>query len=112
VVGGASKQDVALLRELVGADEQALDDLRPFGASANLAEDRAPWGDLEDARAALTARYPSSDDVCSGVSAWASGMASAAHEYAVTPVLRVGAIAWLARVALASVVQPVAGGAS
>lgn len=110
VVSGASKRDVALLREIVGADDQMLDELRPFGASASLAEDRAPWEDLEDAHAAFTARYPSSDDVCLGVCAWASGMASAAYEHALTPVLRVGAIAWLARVAL--VTQPMAGGAS
>jgi hypothetical protein len=112
VVSGASTRDVALLREIVGADEQMLDELRPFGARANLTEDRAPWEDLEDARATLIARYPSSDDVCSGVCAWASGMASVAYEHAVTPVLRIGAIAWLAHVALAGVVPPVTGGAS
>jgi hypothetical protein len=112
VMSGASQRDVALLREIVGADEQALDELHPFGTCANLTEDRAPWEDLEDARAILTARYPSPDDVCSGVCAWASGMAAAAHKYALTPVLRIGAIAWLARVALASAVQPATGGAS
>jgi len=110
VISGASGRDVALLREIVGADEQRLDELRPFGACANLIEDRAPWEDLEDARASLTARYPSADDVCSGVCAWASGMASAAYEHALTPVLRIGAIAWLAHVALAGVAQPVTGG--
>ena len=103
---------MALLREIAGADEQTLDEFRPFGTCANLTEDRAPWEDLEDARSTLTARYPSSDDVSSGVCAWASGMASAAHEHALTPVLRVGAIAWLAHVALAGVVQQVTGGAS
>jgi len=36
-------------------------------------------------------------------------MASAAYEHALTPVLRLGAIAWLAHV---GVVQPVTGGAS
>jgi hypothetical protein len=112
VVSGASTRDVALLRDIVGADEQLLDELRPFGTRANLTEDRGPWEDLEDARATLIARYPSSDDVCSGVCAWASGMASAAYEHAVTPVLRIGAIAWLAHVGLAGLVQPVAGGAS
>jgi len=111
-ISGASKRDVALLREMVGADEQTLDEFRPFGTCANLTEDRAPWEELEDARSALTARYPSSDDVCSGVCAWASGMASAAYEHALSPVLRIGAIAWLARVALAEVAQPVTGGAS
>ena len=111
VMSGASKRDVALLREFVGADEQMLDELRPFGTCADLTEDRAAWADLEDARVALTARYPSSDDVCSGVGAWASGMASAAHAHGLTPVLRIGAIAWLARVALAGVVPPVTGGA-
>ena len=111
VVSGATKRDVTLLRELVGADEQMLDELRPFGTCANLAEDRAPWADLEDARATLIARYPSSDDVCSGVCAWASGMASVAYEHALPPVLRIGAIAWLAHVALAGIVQPVTGGA-
>lgn len=39
-------------------------------------------------------------------------MASATYEHALTPVLRIGAIAWLARVALADVAQPVMGGAS
>ena len=112
VMSGASKRDVALLREIAGADEQTLDELRPFGTRATLTEDRAPWEDLEDARATLTARYPSSDDVCSGVGAWASGMASATYEHALTPVLRIGAIAWLAHVALSGVVQPVTGGAS
>jgi hypothetical protein len=69
----------------------------------------APWEELEDARSTLTARYPSSGDVCSGVCAWASGMASAAYEHALSPVLRTGA---MARVALADVAQPLTGGAS
>ncbi len=112
VVSGASKRDVALLREIVGADEQVLDELHPFGTFANLTEDRAPWEDLEDARATLIARYPSADDVCSGVCAWANGMASATYQHALTPVLRIGAIAWMARVALADIAQPVTGGAS
>lgn len=42
VVSGASRRDVALLREIVGADEQMLDELRPFGTCADLTEDRAP----------------------------------------------------------------------
>jgi hypothetical protein len=112
MMSSASKRDVALLREIVGADEQTLDEFRPFGAFTHPTEDCAPWEELDDARAALTARYPSSDDVCSGVCAWASGMASAAYEHALNPVLRIGAIAWLARVALAGIVQPVTGGAS
>ena len=111
VMSGAGERDVALLREIVGADEQTLDEFRPFGTCANLTEDRAPWEELEDACVTLTARYPSSDDVCSGVCAWASGMASAAYEHALTPVLRIGAIAWLTRVALGGVVRPVMGGA-
>src|SRR5262249_20176143 len=111
-LSGASKRDVALLREIIGADEQTLDELRPFGARTNLTEDRAPWEDLEEARATLLARYPSSADVCSCVCSWAHCMPSAAYEHALTRVLRIGAIAWLAHVALAGVVPSGAGGAS
>jgi hypothetical protein len=78
-VSGAGKRDVALLRELVGADAQELDDLWPSGEAVDLAADRPPWMDLEAARAARTARCPSSDDVCSDVGAWALGMAATAR---------------------------------
>ena len=97
---GGQRYLLLVLLQLLGHADQALE--LAVVADAEHRHTRAP----------LIARYPSSDDVYSGVCAWASGMASVAYEHAVTPVLRIGAIAWLAHVALAGVVPPVMGGAS
>jgi hypothetical protein len=48
----------------------------------------------------LTCRRLSNAEACSGLGNWAYGFAGMVSEHAIPPVFRIGAIAWLARVAL------------
>jgi hypothetical protein len=48
----------------------------------------------------LTCRQRSNTEACSGFVDWAQGFAAMVAEHALSPVLRIGAVAWLARVAL------------
>jgi hypothetical protein len=48
----------------------------------------------------LTCRQLSNAEACSGVADWAHGFAGMVAEHAIPPVFRIGASAWLARVAL------------
>ena len=94
----ASPADVLELREIACAEDDALEDYRPWGV--DLAEDAPASEALERARAMLTCRRLSPDEVCGGVADWARGLAGAVTEHALPPVFRIGAVAWLARVAL------------
>ena len=93
----ASDDDLHDLRELTVADERALEEFRPWGV--DLADAPATEA-LEDARSMLTYRQLSSAEACSGFADWAQGFAGMVTEHALPPVVRIGAIAWLARVAL------------
>ena len=75
----------------------ALEDYRPWGI--DFAEE-APAESLESARSMLTCRQLSNPEACCGVADWAHGFAGMVAEHAIPPVFRIGAIAWLARVAL------------
>jgi len=96
-IAGASDDDLRDLREITVADARALEEFRPWGV--DLVAD-APGEALEDARSMLIYRQPSSTEVCSGFADWARGFAGMVTEHALSPVLRIGAITWLAHVAL------------
>ena len=94
----ASEDDLRDLREITVAGERALEELRPWGVELGA---EAPAAEaLEDARSMLTYRRLSSAEACSGFADWAHGFAGMVAEHSLPPVLRIGAIAWLARVAL------------
>src|SRR5262249_51099178 len=97
-IAGASSEEVDTLRRIVRASEQALDEFRPWGV--DLVDDHPSHEDLGVARATLARRHLSNVAACRGFEAWANGSSNAVGEYDIPPVLRIGAIAWLARVAL------------
>lgn len=94
----ASPADVLELREIARVEDDALEDYRPWGV--DLAEDDPASEALERARAMLTCRRLSPDEVCGGLADWARGLAGTVTEHALPPVFRIGAVAWFARVAL------------
>jgi hypothetical protein len=94
----ASDSDLRELRELTLAKDHALEELRPWGV--DLATEVPASASLEDARSMLTYRYLSNAEACSGFADWAHGFAGMVAEHAIPPVLRIGGVAWLARVAL------------
>jgi hypothetical protein len=94
----ASGADLHDLREIMGADAHAIEEFRPWGVE--LAAETPASELLEDARAILTYRQLSNAEACGGVADWAHGFAAMVAEHALPPVLRIGAVAWLARVAL------------
>jgi hypothetical protein len=96
----ASGADLHDLREIMGADDHALEEFRPWGVE--LAAETPASELLEDARSILTCRQLSNTEACGGVADWAHGFAAMVAEHALPPVLRIGAVAWLARVALRS----------
>ena len=100
-VAGASADDIAELREILAASDDDLEAYRPWGLVDT--EDPPAAALLEPALASLTLRRPTYTEICSGFGGWARGFAQAALEHTLSPVDRVGAIAWLARVALGPV---------
>ena len=94
----ASDDDLRDLREITVAGDRALEEFRPWGV--DLGADAPASEALEDARSMLTYRQLSSAEACSGFADWAHGFAGMVIEHALPPVLRIGAVAWLARVAL------------
>ena len=97
-VAGASADDIAELRELRAASDDDLESYRPWGLVDT--DDPPAAALLELALASLTLRRPTCAEICSGFGGWARGSAQAALEHTLSPVDRIGAIAWLARVAL------------
>ena len=97
-VACASEADLHDLREITTADVRALEEFRPWGV--DLGADGLATEALEDARSMLTYRHLSNTEACSGFADWAHGFAGMVAEHALSPVLRIGAITWLARVAL------------
>jgi len=65
-----------------------------------LEEEQSASEDLEYARSILTARHLTNPAACRAFASWATGLANAMIEHSLLPVYRIGAIAWLARVAL------------
>ena len=98
VLAGASDFEVAELCELAAEDDAGLERFRPWGF--DLIEGEPAAQSLDRARCLLTQRHLSNADACSGFESWAHGFATATAEYSIPPVNRLGAIAWLARVAL------------
>jgi hypothetical protein len=97
-VAGASAEDVTELRELLNADDAALDALyapEPFALS-----DEDPHEAMYEAMSVLTRRRLDNAQVSSALEIWAFGSQSAVQEYAWAPLVRIGVCAWLARVAL------------
>jgi hypothetical protein len=97
-VAGASADDIAELRWLLTANDDDLEAYRPWGPVET--EDAPPSNLLEPALASLTLRRPTNVETCRGLGGWAQGFAQLAIEHTIPPVDRIGAIAWLARVAL------------
>jgi hypothetical protein len=97
-VAGASESELQVLRDIARANDDELEYFRPW--AVDLASDVPASASLENARSMLTARYLSNPEACSGFAEWAHGLTSMVAEHALPPVLRIGAIAWLARVAL------------
>lgn len=97
-IAGASPAEVDTLRAIVRADKRTLDEFRPWGVS--LVEGRPAHDDLEAARATLIRRDLPNLAACDGFERWAGGSSDAAAEHDIPPVIRIGAVAWLARVAL------------
>jgi hypothetical protein len=96
----ASDAEIDELGEIVRAAAHALEEYRPWGIDFT-AEGPASES-LADARAMLTYRHLSTAEACSGFADWAHGFAGMVAEHAIPPVFRIGAVAWLARVALRS----------
>jgi hypothetical protein len=94
----ASDAELHELRELTQADAGALEKFRPWGI--DLTGDVPASKALENARSVLTYRQLSMAEACNGFAEWADGFASMVAEHALPPVVRIGAVAWLARVAL------------
>ena len=97
-VACATDHDLRDLREITIADERALEEFRPWGV--DLGANAPATEALEDARSMLTYRHLSNAEACSGFADWAQGFAGMVTEHSLSPVLRIGAVAWLARVAL------------
>ena len=98
VIAGASPADILELREIVRADDDTLEDYRPWGV--DFAAEEPASESLENARSMLTCRHLTNAEACYGFADWAHGFAGMVAEHTLPPVFRVGAIAWLARVAL------------
>jgi hypothetical protein len=99
VIAGATKDEIDELATLLTLDARTLDErYRPFAGP--FTEDVHPAETYERALADLTRRYFTNEDVCSGVEGWAAAFAMAAHDHDIPPVSRIGAVVWLARVAL------------
>ena len=97
-IAGASDSDISELREIVRADDDTLEDYRPWGI--DFAAETPSSELLEDARSMLTCRHLSNAEACSSFADWAHGFAGMVAEHALPPVFRIGAVAWLARIAL------------
>lgn len=100
VVAGGTAEDITELRELVQADDAALDALyapEPFALA-----DQDPHEALYEAMSMLTRRRFDNAQVSRAVENWAFGSQGAVQEYAWEPPVRLGVCAWLARVALRS----------
>jgi len=98
VVAGASAEEIAELCSLLVMGDDDLEAYRPYGLVDT--EDASASELLGPALANLTLRRPTNAELCSGFAGWAQGFAQVAIEHALPPVDRIGAIAWLARVAL------------
>lgn len=98
VVVGASLDEIDELCALLAMGDDDLEAYRPCGLVDT--EDAPASELLGPALANLTLRRPTNAELCSGFAGWAQGFAQVAIEHALSPVERIGAIAWLARVAL------------
>jgi hypothetical protein len=97
-IAGASEDEIAELCALAVASDAELETYRPWGLVD--AEDAPAAALLEPALASLTLRRPTNAELCSGFGGWAQGFALVTIEHTLSPVDRIGATAWLARVAL------------
>lgn len=98
VIAGASEREMAELRDLVEARDEALEPYRPLGRSFT---DDVPASETgERALALISLTRPTNAQRCQAVAQWAAWYADLTVEHAIPPVHRVGTVAWLARVAL------------
>jgi hypothetical protein len=98
VIAGASERELAELRALVEAGDEALEPYRPLGRSF---ADGAPAADTGERALSLRGvTRPTHTQRCQAVAQWAAWYADLTVEHAIPPVHRVGTVAWLARVAL------------
>lgn len=97
-VAGATDEDMTELRELIHADDDALDALDAPEPLAPV--DNDPHDGMYEAMSALTRRRLSNAQVSRALASWAFGSQNAVQEHAWEPPVRLGVCAWLARVAL------------
>lgn len=97
-VASATAEDITELRELIHADDDALDAIyapEPFAPA-----EHDPQEAIYVAMSALTRRRFNNDQISGAVESWAVGSQIAVQEHAWEPPVRIGVCAWLARVAL------------
>lgn len=105
VIAGAAPHEVEELRELLAATDKDLEGYRPLAGP--LVDGEVPVAYTMDTMLAdLTRVNPTAKQVCSGVEHWSQVFEQISREHYIPPVNRVGAIAWLARVALAGFDTP------
>lgn len=97
-IAGASADDLRALDQIMRAGDAGLDAYHPWGDE--FGSWWPSWLSLESSRSLLTRRLLSNAEACHGVANWADGFKSVVTQHAISPVFRIGAIAWLARVAL------------
>jgi len=98
VIAGATPAKIRELRELVNASDEDLEAYRPFAYPYG--KDVAATESLETAISTLTRRRPTNEQTCQGFQGWAQAFNGLAVGYTIPPVCRVGAVAYLANVAL------------
>ena len=105
VIGGASEREIEELRSLVGASGAELESYRPWGRVFCPDESLAQQM-IARAIRGLALRNPTPAEVCSAIEGWAHGFASVVASHQIPPVSRIGALCWLARVALRQAEHP------
>ena len=100
VLASACGEDVDEIRKLARAGVDELDEYRPF-AGPYVIGDTPATEKMERALRDLTRTRPTTDQVCSGFEDWARAFEQISREHNVHAVNRIGAVVWLAKVALA-----------
>ena len=100
VLAGACGEDVDEIRKLARAGVDELDEYRPF-AGPYVLGDSPSAQTLESALCDLTRARPTAAQVCAGFENWARAFEQISREHNIPAVNRIGAVVWLARVALA-----------
>lgn len=106
VVAAADEDDVTALRELAAGERDG--DLAEYGPfQGDFGEDcRQEY--LERAWSTLTMRKLSNEEICDGVTSWASGFHQEVAFHSIPPLVRLAIVVWLAKYALVGPSKPTA----